>query len=677
MLTAEHLPPAVRKGGVTLVHGLLGRRGTEAAWSPGALPTSGSGLGARPVVICLAERPWDAARARPQQLMTHLARRGWPVLYVCKSPSASLAPAPAGAHEATEVAPRVFLLQLTGGPGRADLPGWPEEDEAAAWCACVEELRLSTDVREAVVVMQRLDWWPVAERLRESSGWPVVYDRTERRWDVDQDSSHLRALEARVMAEVDGIWASSATLLGSTPASSHLVSLVGNACDRELWATPAPEPPGLPPRPRIVCQAQLDGLLDVELLRELAHARPQWSLVLPGAARAAAGAALAALPNVHFLTPPSAADLPALLGAMDLGVLPFASNRLTEGMDPVELHELAASGLPVVATPLPEITSRGDLVETAEGPRALLEAAERALARLPDSEATRRRRRSLAASWHDRAAAAASNLEQVFPLVSIVIVTYNNLQLTRLCLDSILAVTEYPNLELVIVDNASSDGTGAWLAEYARAHESTRVVLNDDNRGFAAGTNQGVREARGEILCLLNNDTVVTAGWLSALVQALRSDHKLGMVGPVTNAAGNEAKVRARYATLAELPAWAAAYTRSHEGASMELPMLALFCAALRREVWERVGELDEQFEIGMFEDDDYCRRIRAAGFELRCLKYAFVHHWQRAAFRLLGDDLYWRTYTANRARFRKKWCHGQRPTAGGRGSAGPSRIQG
>jgi GT2 family glycosyltransferase len=99
--------------------------------------------------------------------------------------------------------------------------------------------------------------------------------------------------------------------------------------------------------------------------------------------------------------------------------------------------------------------------------------------------------------------------------------------------------------------------------------------------------------------------------------------------------------------------------------------MVALFCAAMRRDVWEKVGELDERFEVGMFEDDDYCRRARKAGFEIRCLRDCFVHHWHQASFRLLGDEEYQRVYESNRRRFQEKWSGGgpgQRSGAEGNG---------
>jgi GT2 family glycosyltransferase len=98
---------------------------------------------------------------------------------------------------------------------------------------------------------------------------------------------------------------------------------------------------------------------------------------------------------------------------------------------------------------------------------------------------------------------------------SIVVLTYNNLDLTRQCLDSIYAKTDEPDFELILVDNASEDGTPGYLEEFAKAHSNVQVILNDSNAGFSRANNQGAAIATGEHLVFLNNDVVVTKGWLA------------------------------------------------------------------------------------------------------------------------------------------------------------------
>jgi GT2 family glycosyltransferase len=259
------------------------------------------------------------------------------------------------------------------------------------------------------------------------------------------------------------------------------------------------------------------------------------------------------------------------------------------------------------------------------------------------------------AAWHSRGETSAA-LREAFARLSVVVVTYNNRDLNRLCLQSLLARTEWPNREILVVDNASSDGTVGLLDEMSERHADLRVVRLGTNRGFPAAANIGLSESSGVHLVLLNNDTVVPRGWATALVRHLSSDPKLGLVGPVTNAIANEARVRVGYRDLADMPAWAADWVRRHDGETFPISMLAFFCVALRRRVLEDVGLLDERFGVGLFEDGDYNRRARERGWEVRCARDAFVHHWQMASFRRLGRDEYLRVYEENRKRFEEKW---------------------
>jgi GT2 family glycosyltransferase/glycosyltransferase involved in cell wall biosynthesis len=238
---------------------------------------------------------------------------------------------------------------------------------------------------------------------------------------------------------------------------------------------------------------------------------------------------------------------------------------------------------------------------------------------------------------------------------SIIVLTYNNLEYTRQCVESIFAVTDEPDFELVLVDNASQDDTPAYLQAVAAEHDNVRLILNETNQGFARGNNLGVKASTGEVLVFLNNDTIVTRGWLKSLVAHLR-DPQVGMVGPVTNNAGNASQIRAGYEQVDGLAEFAEAYTRAHAGQSMPVEMLAFQCVVIPRQVYDQVGPLDEEFNIGMFEDDDYAFRLHQAGYVILCAEDAYVHHWGSASFSQLDFATYWRIYRENLQRFERKW---------------------
>ncbi len=157
--------------------------------------------------------------------------------------------------------------------------------------------------------------------------------------------------------------------------------------------------------------------------------------------------------------------------------------------------------------------------------------------------------------------------------------------------------------------------------------------------------------ARGEFLCLLNNDTLVTRGWLSTLIGHLRQMPERGAGRAGEQQVGNEAKVPVGYGTMAEMPRWAdGLLPRSTTAKPCPSPCWASSAWCSAGSVYEQVGELDERFGIGCFEDDDYCRRVRRQGYEMRCARDAFVHHWQGASFRLMGDDRYADIYREEQA---------------------------
>ena len=253
-------------------------------------------------------------------------------------------------------------------------------------------------------------------------------------------------------------------------------------------------------------------------------------------------------------------------------------------------------------------------------------------------------------------------IRSLYPRASIVIPTHNGLHFTRSALRSILRNTSWPNYEVIVVDNDSRDGTRAMLSQTAARHAFVRVLLADTNMGFAGAVNRGIRAATGHYIVVLNNDTLVTHGWLSRLIRHLESDPAVAMVGPVTNSTCNEAEITVDYVTEHELAAFAARRARQYKGQTLALSLLALFCVVMRRELFDEIGLLDERFQVGTFEDDDLALRVRNRGQELRCAEDVFVHHFGKGTFRLMSEPEYQRLFDANRRQFEDKWNIRWRP---------------
>jgi len=239
---------------------------------------------------------------------------------------------------------------------------------------------------------------------------------------------------------------------------------------------------------------------------------------------------------------------------------------------------------------------------------------------------------------------------------SIIVLCYNSLEeTTRPCLESIVKNTPAGEYELIIVDNASSDRTPEYLQEFVRQHTNVQLQLNNVNKGYAGGNNDGIALASGEYIVLLNNDTLVPAGWLDKLLYLFHNHPKIGLIGPVTNSAGNEQRIELDRLNEKNYEAISGEYIKRQAGVWFETEKLGFFCVAIRRSVVEKIGVLDEKFGIGMFEDDDYCVRAKKADFTLAVAEDCFVFHKGSVSFGKLAVENYRQLFEKNRQYFYQK----------------------
>jgi GT2 family glycosyltransferase/Flp pilus assembly protein TadD len=240
-------------------------------------------------------------------------------------------------------------------------------------------------------------------------------------------------------------------------------------------------------------------------------------------------------------------------------------------------------------------------------------------------------------------------------LVSIVILTFNQLDKTRDCIESIRRHTPEPH-EIIFIDNGSTDGTLDWLQNLCECNDTYTVIANGENRGFAAGCNQGIEAAKGEYVLLLNNDVVVTKDWLDGLLECLRLTPNAGIVGPMTNnISGIQQVPGVRYASVAELDAFAAEFRDRNRHQRIPFRRIVGFCMLFRKSLTDEIGLLDETFGTGNFEDDDLCLRAAIAGYRNVIAGDVFIHHVGSASFRGNNFD-YVEALTDNGRLFREKW---------------------
>lgn len=234
---------------------------------------------------------------------------------------------------------------------------------------------------------------------------------------------------------------------------------------------------------------------------------------------------------------------------------------------------------------------------------------------------------------------------------SIIILTFNKLNYTKLCIDSIRKYTDKNTYEIIVVDNNSSDETPKWL----KAQTDIQCIFNKENLGFPKGCNQGIKISKGDNILLLNNDVIVTPNWLSNLNTCLYSSATIGCVGAITNNCSNYQAITTSYKTIEEMISFAQKNNISCKYQWEEKLKLIGFCMLIKKEVIEKVGLLDERFYPGNFEDDDYSFRIKKAGYKLILCKDVFIHHFGSISF---NDQTtkFNNILTINRNKFQEKW---------------------
>ncbi|NFF82043.1 glycosyltransferase [Clostridium botulinum] len=235
---------------------------------------------------------------------------------------------------------------------------------------------------------------------------------------------------------------------------------------------------------------------------------------------------------------------------------------------------------------------------------------------------------------------------------SIVILTYNNLDYTKICIDSIKKYNINQNYELIIVDNNSTDGTKEWLKE----QKGIKYILNEENRGFPAGCNQGIKIAKkNNDIFLLNNDTVIISNSTFNLRMGLYSNENVGATGAVSNSVSYYQQISDTYNNFDEYMNFALKNNIANETCYEQRLKLVGFAMLIKRDVLDKVGLLDERFTPGNFEDDDISLRILREGYKLLLCKDSYIHHFGSVSFKNNINE-YSSILKNNSKKFEEKW---------------------
>ena len=229
----------------------------------------------------------------------------------------------------------------------------------------------------------------------------------------------------------------------------------------------------------------------------------------------------------------------------------------------------------------------------------------------------------------------------------IIIPVWNQWEATKRCLESIEKNTTYP-VSIIIIDNASDDKTAQSLADFkTKTTLDISVVRNQENEGFVKAVNKGASLSSAEYICIMNNDTIVSKGWLREMVTIIEENPDIGIVNPSSNNLGQHLP---KGITLDEH----AEDIKSQKGRYTELGSALGFCMLTKKKIFDKIGPFDEVFGMGNFEDTDFSYRVKKAGHKAVRALGSYVLHEESSSFKMFKH--FKRDFEKNKKIFEARW---------------------
>ncbi|HEY5155961.1 MAG TPA: glycosyltransferase [Acidimicrobiales bacterium] len=457
----------------------------------------------------------------------------------------------------------------------------------------------------------------------------------------DVDQAYIAGLERELLETADRVlYVSRAMQAGDQELVGDRASFLDHGVDLDHF-TRRPEdevPDDLAriPRPRVGYFGYLaDYRVDFDLLERLARELPEVQLVLVGDASCSMER-FDTLPNVHWLGSRSYEEIPAYGSGFDVGLMPYLRNEWIHHSNPIKLKEYLALGLPIVSTEVPEVARYTEWLSMASDPDDFIELVRQALAGHGPATPEGRRAAVTPYSWDGRAAAVVRIAESTGPgqppgdepEVTVVVVTYNNVDDIDRCLRSITDQLPPDGSELIVFDNASGDGTADLVA---RLWPAVTLVRSTENLGFARACNRAAATTGARFVLLVNPDATLEPGCLDALLDLANRHPEGGLYGGRTvrpdgtfdpRSCWGRPSVWSLFCFATGLstvlagserfnPEAIGSWARDRER-SVDVVSGCLLLA--RRDLWKRLGGFDEAFFM-YGEDTDLGVRAAELGF--------------------------------------------------------------
>jgi len=241
-------------------------------------------------------------------------------------------------------------------------------------------------------------------------------------------------------------------------------------------------------------------------------------------------------------------------------------------------------------------------------------------------------------------------------LSEIIIVTHNGLEYTKKCIESVEANTQNVTHRFIFVDNNSTDGT----LEFLKAISNSTLISNKENLGFVKAMNQGFEKVNAKYVVWLNNDTIVTPNWLQYLISHLENNQNAAVIGPMSNGTGviQLDESWSNTPNLNKISEYGEKFHGLNKNKVIEYHRVAGFCIVMKGELISKIGKLDEGYNFGWCDDDDFCKRVRESGHKILIAQDVFIYHKSGATFAQTKDPDLALSYRMQKGRryFLHKW---------------------
>ena len=234
------------------------------------------------------------------------------------------------------------------------------------------------------------------------------------------------------------------------------------------------------------------------------------------------------------------------------------------------------------------------------------------------------------------------------PVCDLVLLSWNHLEETKPCLESLLDYTRIP-CRLLIVDNGSEEDVRRFLRSVKPrgAIQEVAVIQNETNEGFPRGMNRGIQMSRAPFVCLLNNDLRFTSGWLKEMIDIAEKNPSVGVINPTSSTFSNYPPKGMSLQAYAN-------HLQQFRGQYVEVGMCIGFCMLVKRALLNQIGGLSEEVERIFFEDEDFCMRAQQAGYQCVVAEGCYVYHAEHRTVRKMPERE--ALFTKNRTWLRQRW---------------------